>query len=302
MNGNARARGRRRNLFIVVLSSFAGGGRTAPAVAALVLAGLAIAAAPHSASAQDEEPDTASAQDEEPVATVVATPLRLELIDMPTAQTLPRGAYDVALRLFAGGCAVSGARVGMIDAFTFGFHYGGSEILASGEPDWNPRVEFYARLRVLRETTGPGIAIGYDSQGLGKFDEELDRYEVKSRGFYAALDKTWPIGGFLSLHGGVSRSLEDDDGEKSPTGWFGMQKSIGNPVTFLIEYDLALNDDNDDGHYGRGRGYLNSGLAWSVTDAFALEFALRNMTENTNDEGLLGDWNREIRLRYAEFF
>lgn len=299
MNGNARARGRRRNLFIL-LSFFAGGGRMAPVAVAAV--SVAIAAAPLTACAQEEEPDTASAPEQEPVANVVATPLRLELIDMPTAQTLPRGAYDVALRLFAGGCAVSGARVGMIDAFTFGFHYGGSEILASGEPDWNPRVEFYARLRLLRETTGPGLAFGYDSQGLGKFDEELDRYEVKSRGFYAALDKTWPIGGFLSLHGGISRSLEDNDGEKSPTGWFGMQKSIGNPVTFLIEYDLALNDDNDDGHYGRGRGYLNSGLAWSVTDAFALEFALRNMTENTNDEGLLGDWNREIRLRYAEFF
>lgn len=299
MNGNARARGRRRNLFIL-LSFFAGGGRMAPVAVAAV--SVAIAAAPLTACAQEEEPDTASAPEQEPVANVVATPLRLELIDMPTAQTLPRGAYDVALRLFAGGCAVSGARVGMIDAFTFGFHYGGSEILASGDPDWNPRVEFYARLRLLRETTGPGLAFGYDSQGLGKFDEELDRYEVKSRGFYAALDKTWPIGGFLSLHGGISRSLEDNDGEKSPTGWFGMQKSIGNPVTFLIEYDLALNDDNDDGHYGRGRGYLNSGLAWSVTDAFALEFALRNMTENTNDEGLLGDWNREIRLRYAEFF
>ena len=305
MNGYARARGRRRNLFIL-LSFFGCAGCTASAAVSAVMAGIAIAAAPLTASAQEQEQEPETSEEpqasNEPAANAVATPIRLELIDMPTAQTLPRGAYDLPLRLFSGGCAVAGARVGLVDAFSFGFHYGGSEILASGEPDWNPRVEFYAKLRILREGTVPGIAIGYDSQGFGKFDEDLDRYEIKSRGFYAAIDKTWSMAGFLSLHGGISRSLEDDDDDDSPTAWFGLQKSVGNPVTVMLEYDLALNDDNDDGRYGRGRGYLNSGLSWAVTDAFALEFALRNMTENTYDDGLLGDWNREIRLRYAEFF
>jgi hypothetical protein len=307
MNGNARARGRRRYLFILqsLLRFFVGASRMAPAAPSAVIAAIAIAAVPLAASAQEEEPQAQEEQpqaEEGPQANVVATPIRLELIDMPTAQTLPRGAYEFGLHLMSGGCAVAGGRVGMIDAFTFGFHYGGSEILASGDPDWNPRVEFYAKLRLLRETTVPGIAIGYDSQGLGRYDEDLDRYEIKSRGFYAAMDKTWPVGGFLSLHGGMSYSLEDEDEDNSPTFWVGMQKSIGNPVTLLIEYDLALNDDNDDGQYGRGKGYLNSALAWAITDAFSLEFALRNMTENTYDDGLLGDWNREVRLRYAEFF
>ena len=303
MRANARARGRRRNLFF--RSNFLGSrGFWFAAAVSAVFAGLAVVAAPFQSSAQDEEPEASEEQPaaEEPQANLVATPIRLELIDMPTAQTLPRGAYDVALRLFSGGSAVAGARVGLIDAFTFGFSYGGAEILASGEPDWNPRVEFYAKLRLVRESTIPGIAIGYDSQGYGKYDEDLDRYEIKSRGFYASADKTWSLGGFLSLHGGMGYSLEDDDEDDSPTFWVGMQKSLGNPVTLLLEYDLALNDDNGDGQYGRGKGYLNSGLAWAVTDAFSLEFALRNMTENTYDEGLLGDWNREIVLRYAEFF
>ncbi len=231
-----------------------------------------------------------------------AMPLRLDLIDTPTAQLLPRGTYEFSLRLLGGGSAIGGARVGMLDAFTFGFHYGGTEIVASGDPDWNPRVEFYAKLRVLRESVYPAFAIGFDSQGLGAFDDSLDRYEVKSRGLFAVAEKTWPVAGFMSLQGGISRSLEDNDDDDSPTLFGGIQKSLGDRVVFLAEYDLALNDNDGDGQFGRGRGYLNTSFSWAVSEALSLEFDIRNLTENSEQAGLLADWNREIRFRYAEFF
>lgn len=231
-----------------------------------------------------------------------AMPLRLDLIDTPTAQLLPRGTYEFSLRLLGGGSAIGGARVGMLDAFTFGFHYGGTEIVASGDPDWNPRVEFYTKLRILREAAYPAVAVGFDSQGLGAFDDSLDRYEVKSRGLFAVAEKTWPVAGFMTFQGGISRSLEDDDDDDSPTLFGGMQKSLGDRVVFLAEYDLALNDNDGDGQFGRGRGYLNTSLAWSVSEALSLEFDFRNLTENSEESGLLADWNREIRFRYAEFF
>jgi hypothetical protein len=231
-----------------------------------------------------------------------AVPIRLELIDMPTAQVLPRGAYELSLRLLGGGSALGGARVGILDILTLGCHYGGSGIVASGAPDWNPRAEFYAKVRVLGESTVPGLALGFDSQGLGAYDDSLDRYEVKSRGVFAVSEKTWPAWGFFSLHGGISLSLEDSDGDDGPTLFVGMQKSLGDAAVFLAEYDLGLNDNHDDGRYGRGRGFLNTSFSWALSEAVSLELDLRNLAENAESDGSLSQWNREVRIRLAEFF
>ncbi len=233
---------------------------------------------------------------------IVAAPLRLELVDTPTAQVLPRGGYDIWMRLLAGGDALFGARVGMFDIFTFGVSYGGARILGGGDPDWNPRIEFYAKLRVAREGTYPGLAIGFDSQGFGPFDDGLDRYEMKSRGFYAAVDRSLAFFGYLGLHGGASISLEDGDGEKGPTLFGGIEKSLGDAVLFVVEYDLGLNDNKENGVYGEGGGFLNTGLTWTVNERFALDLQFRNLSENGETDASLSDWNREVRIRVMEFF
>src|SRR5262245_11090 len=170
----------------------------------------------------------------------MAAPLRLELIDTPTAQVLPRGGYDIWMRLLGDGDALFGARVGMFDLFTFGASYGGANVLGGGDPEWNPRIEFMAKIRVMREGQYPGGAIGFDSQGFGPFNDALDRYEIKSRGFYVAVDRSIAFLGYLGLHGGGSYSLEDGDGEGGITGFFGAEKSLGNAVVLILEYDLGL--------------------------------------------------------------
>jgi hypothetical protein len=259
--------------------------RLAGALALAAAASVAAGAAPAAAG-----PDTPAA------------PLRLDLIDTPTAQVLPRGAYDVTLRLLGDGAALIGTRVGLFDPFTFGVHYGGSNVLGGGDPDWNPRIEFSAKLRLLREGTLPAVAIGFDSQGLGHFDDMRDRYEVKSRGVYGAVGKTYPLLGSVELHGGASVSLEDGDGDNGLTLFGGVEKSVGSVVVFLLEYDIATNDDKKDGVYGRGRGYLNASVSWAASEVVSLDLQLRNLVENGELDDSLGDWNREVRIRLMEFF
>jgi hypothetical protein len=274
--------------------------RLAAALLALALV-LVGPLAPTPARAQEEEPSYEEPSESAQVG-IVAAPLRLELVDTPTAQVLPRGGYDIWMRLLAGGDALFGARVGMFDMFTFGVSYGGSRILGDGDPDWNPRIEFNAKLRLVREGNYPGLAIGYDSQGLGPYDDELERYEMKSRGFYAAVDRSFDFLGYLGLHGGSSVSLENEDGEKGATFFFGLEKSLGNAVLFVAEYDLGLNDNKENGVYGEGGGFLNTGLTWNVNERFALDLAFRNLSENGEGDARLSDWNREVRVRFMEFF
>ena len=57
----------------------------------------------------------------------------------------------------------------------------------------------------------PAVAFGFDSQGYGFYDASAERYQIKSKGFYTVLSKSFWLLGPLGVHGGAHYSLEDDD-------------------------------------------------------------------------------------------
>ena len=88
-------------------------------------------------------------------------------------------------------------------------------------------VEFRARLRIIEESFAlPGVAVGFDSQGFGYYDETTERYQVKSKGFYAVASKHYAFLGMMAFHGGVNYSLEDGDGEDAINLFFGDKIAI----------------------------------------------------------------------------
>lgn len=230
----------------------------------------------------------------------------LDLIDSPTAKILDHGAYDMTLKLYSGGGVLSGIRVGLLDRIMFGFTFGGLKVLGTGEPDWNPRVEFEFRGKLFDESyLGPAVAIGFNSQGLGFYDGDVDRYQFKSKGFYGVVTKHFLMLGELGLSGGINYSLERDDDDEEPSLFFGVEKSISRNLDWIAEYDVALNDNSDNGKFGDGKGYLNSGLLWRVSRSFQLAFEFRNLLENHEggtDVKEIGEWSREIRINYVDFF
>ena len=230
------------------------------------------------------------------------------ILDTPTAGMLPRGSFDLDMQTFSkadsqsimGGGLQARLGIGLMDRFMVGISYGASSVFTDAMPSYNPRLEFELKFRLLEENEGlPAIAVGYSSQGYGPYDSDHKRYMIKSRGFYGAFSKNFKIyNNPAGLHGGVNYSLENKD-DNDPDVFAGFNADLGGDMMFLAEYDSGLNDNKRYGVYGLGRGYLNMGLAWYLTDNLSLEFDLRNLLRNRQYASAI---DREARLVYVEFF
>jgi len=231
------------------------------------------------------------------------------LVDAPTAGLVPSGAFETRARMFPGGGVGLRLDIGLANWITVGGSFGGLQVIGDGEPDWYPEPAFAVKVRVVEESfMAPAIAIGVDTEGAGFWDEQRERYQYKSRGAYLVLSKNYAWLGDLSVHGGIGRSFEEHD-DKDPSPFVGFAKSLGPLFSLNMEFDLGSNDNRDDGAYGKGRGYLNAVLAWSVNPQMEVRAVIRDMLGNAEavdphfsdvvvDEG----WGREFALSYAKSF
>ncbi|MCH8301048.1 MAG: hypothetical protein IIC39_10980 [Candidatus Marinimicrobia bacterium] len=221
------------------------------------------------------------------------------LINRPTAGSLERGSYDIELRMYPGGGLLGGIAVGLTERITFGTSFGGLNIIGEGPVIWNPKPEANIKYRLMEESySAPALSIGYSGQGFGKWDEDKKRYQIKSAGVYAALSKNYSMVGNLGFHAGVNLSLEKDDGDEDISLWIGFDKSINEEISFLGEYDFALND-NSSKSLGSGDGYLNAALRWAFVEELIIELNVNNLLGNRKDSEVS---SRELKIIYVEFF
>jgi len=231
-----------------------------------------------------------------------------QIVDCPTAGLLPRGSFDIDMRIFPGGGILAGISIGLMDRFLVGFSFGGQNVIGNRKIDWNPRVEFRAKYRLFEEGLSfPAIAIGFDSQGYAAADSlgeyrtyirERKRYAIKSKGFYLAMSKNYSFLGGFGIHGGIYYSLERADGDRDISGYIGFDKSLNRELSLLAEYDLALND-NEDNSIVSGKGYLNAGVRWTFASRLNLELDFKDIAINKKGSPRPG---RELRIVYLEYF
>lgn len=223
-----------------------------------------------------------------------------KLIDTPTAGLLPRGSFDFDIKIYPGGGVINTIDIGLMNRFMLGISYGGAKLISQETPVWNPRPEIAAKIRLINESyLLPALALGYDGQGMGEYDDSLKRYQFKSRGFYGVVSKNYLVYDILmGFHFGANYSLENDDKDKNLNLYTGADIRFNESIGALLEYDLGTNDDNN-AAFGRGRGYLNLGIQWIFSDRLTLELDLRNVFQNTRDVSQVG---REFRIIYVEFF
>lgn len=217
------------------------------------------------------------------------------IVDKPTAGLLRSGALALDVDVFEKGGVLGCLSIGLLDRLVVGVSYGGSGIVGGDSPTMNEMPGVQLKVRVLDEArTVPAIALGFDSQGRGEYDPEGDRYAFKSPGIYGVVSKNLDFLGYFALHGGVNYSLEMDD-DRGLNVYAGAEKTIGGAVSLTAEYDFALNDNDQDAR-GKGRGYLNAALRWSVGSGFTVGFVLQDLLEN-------GDTSvfalRSLRLEYV---
>jgi hypothetical protein len=222
------------------------------------------------------------------------------MIDAPTAGVLRRGSFDTELRSVPDGGLLAILQIGLTSRWQVGIAYGGSEVISSNNPRWNPRMQFLTKIQLINESFAfPGVAVGFEEQGFGLWVDSLSRYQIKSKGFYAVASKGYRSANFTSsLHGGINLSREDDD-DDNLNFFMGADMSFENNIGLVAEYDLALNDDRTPNSLGRGRGYLNAGVRWIVMSKVQIEGALKDLLDNRRDTDTFG---RELRLIYIEQF
>jgi len=227
-----------------------------------------------------------------------------QLIDMPTAGTLKRGYFNIGIRLHDAGGAQGFTDIGLSSRFMLGISYGGIDIISSNHPQWNPRIGFSLKFRLIDELeVFPAIAVGFSDQGYGTWNEEWDRYTFKSRGFYAVTSRSFYFYKWTSSwHFGINYSREKNgDGDNDINFFGGFDATFNYNLALLLEYDAALNDDRGESRdiTGKGRGYLNTSIKWLFAPDLELEFILKDLLVNRRDSETI---TRGIRIIYIDRF
>ena len=221
------------------------------------------------------------------------------VIDKPTAGMLRRGDYSITANFYQQGGVLAGVSVGLFDRFSFGITYGGTNIIGPNKIEMNPIPGVRVKLRLIQESAmTPAIAIGFDSQGKEPYLDSLSRYTIKSPGFYAAASKNYALLGNLSLHGGINYSFENKDGDKDMNIFVGAEKSLGDILSMLAEYDFGVNDNNSKA-LGKGKGYFNVGFRLSAGEGLMIGFDLKNITQNQQNIKIA---NRVLKIEYIGSF
>lgn len=220
------------------------------------------------------------------------------LIDLPTAHVLPKGSGSMEMRISANGGLLGGIYAGIAERLILGISFGGTNLIGTGKTTWNPRPEVAIKYLMVRENDrAPNVAIGFESQGYGPYDDNLNRYQVKSRGFYAAVSRKLNIAGTLEILGGMNYSVENKDKDSRLSAFLGAQKSINDHLSILAEYDFARNDNLGLLGYGADKGYMNVGVRVVLGGNVGLAFDLRNILDNRIGSAAP---TRELKIMYAE--
>lgn len=259
---------------------------------------------PEEVAVADEPPDRAASGGE-----VLLRSRRL--VDSPTAVVLGHGGYRIEGRLMDGGSLAAGAFVGIKDRFEVGVCWGMRGLFGRGEVEFNDRTALSLRLLLAEERQLPALAIGFDNQGWGLWDEALERYERKSRGFYFVATRNWygPLGTDVATSAGFNYSTEDMD-EASLDFFAGIEQDYGGNFALILDYAAGMNDrasESPTARYGRGAGWLDAGLRWNVVGGVQFKFFLRDLLSNFrhpsgNRAGRGDSVDRQLEISYEGSF
>ncbi len=223
----------------------------------------------------------------------------LYLVYHPTAGLLGHGSY--LIRGIAGGESsfLGQLGVGFKDIFQVGASFGIQNLLGSSSPELNDKIGLQARVRLIEETNAPALALGFNSQGQGRYHEDLERYDRKSTGFYVVLSKNWMFGlGDISAHGGISLTTERED-DNDPDLFVGADWTILRRLAFMLDIDAALNDNAKDSDYGQGGVYVDAGIRWFYGESLLMTLIFQDLTGNFGPTRRVG---REFEIAFINSF
>ena len=210
------------------------------------------------------------------------------------------------MRIQKFGGLTSSISVGLTDRFQLGISYGSANLIGDDSLIWYPKPETNLKYLLIDESeTSPGISLGIDTQGLGKFnsDDSLMRYDTKALGLFAVASKNWvtPLGNLGWHFGSNYNFVETNDNDKDVNFFMGFDIEFNPELSMMFEYNAALNENNMTSKniaLSRG-GYLNAGVRWTFVERLHIEIDFNNLMF---DKKKVDYFNREIKITYIEYF
>lgn len=190
--------------------------------------------------------------------------------DIPTAYALPRGNYELNLRMQKEGGVLFKMETSITDYLSIGISYGGMQLIGKEDPEFYPLPGVHFRYMVVYEGKFfPALGLGITTQGFDRYLSE--RYEIKSKGAFISLSKSfYGIGGII-INGGLNYSFEREDVKNGLDAFSGLELFLAPEFSIFSDFSFGFNDN-----YNKN-SLLNLGLEFSFEDIFYLKISLRNL-------------------------
>ncbi|MDA3793345.1 MAG: hypothetical protein PF545_06835 [Elusimicrobia bacterium] len=210
----------------------------------------------------------------------------VEIIDTPTAESVGFGSYDLSFRLYDRGSIMARLLYGIImKDLTLGLSFDAENVVGAGEVKAH-RPYLYIKLPLY--TGGykwPAVSVGFDEQGLGRYDDTDKIYQFNPMGFFMVMTKTG-MGPGLNMGAGINADYSitktDDTGLK---GFVNASYTLGPEFMMLAEVRDIYSWSS----------YVNAGARYMLTPELHFEFSALNI-------GGIGKVERIISVNYSGRF
>ncbi|MEI7640270.1 MAG: hypothetical protein WCJ46_02005 [bacterium] len=202
----------------------------------------------------------------------------IEMIDVPTANTLLKTEIRYEAKFYAGGCILNKFYIGIFDRFMLGTAINVTNLIGSSNLNVLLPLKVAGKFRITDDVDAiPAIALGYEGEGY---------LTTGAKGVYLAVTKEIPLGGiYIQLTGNVYTNEFTKFGTKINTA-----AGVGFALTkeFLITGEF-------DGITGNNYGRINFGIGYFF-DPVQIEIGIKYGI-GKKDPGL----SRILNINYVSY-
>jgi hypothetical protein len=210
----------------------------------------------------------------------------IEIMDLPTANTLVKGELQGDFKFYPGGGIYNRIFVGVFDRLTIGGALAVDNIIGTGDVNVN-LPGFLAKIRITDDDGSmPAIAIGYEGAGYS---------DVPQKGAYLAVTKEISLGSvFAQLTGTVY---------KTDFKYLGNDIDAGTGVEFAVTKEFIIGAEFD-GIFGSADSKHINGLIGYFFDPIEIDVGIRYGYGNRAGNAGFSDYtlSRVLRITYVTFF
>jgi hypothetical protein len=221
----------------------------------------------------------------------------MTLIDVPDAQILTKGKYELKFRMYGEGGLLFRFTIGINRFICFGVPLSVEHAIGSKDAKLNLPPTVWAQLKLFEGTeVFPVVSLGYyDPYGYNKKEDERSSKGIK--GLYVCMTKpAFLFGFFHTLNLGVYTDIEDPKDKMIKV--FGGIKFYLNPKLALLAEVVGaqISDLKFDG------AKINAGIRCQVAPQLEIEFSFKDILKSAANEERKSCLSRILKIIYTGSF